>query len=174
MREDLINWLYEQKCHKTVEALKKNGFNAVYCRTRQEAFDHIVAAARDANTVGFGGSVTTTQLGLQEAMKQMGKETLIHNLPDLSPEEKLVIRRRQLTCDLFLSSTNALTLSGQLVNIDGFGNRTAAMFFGPEKVIIVAGRNKIVEDTEAAIKRIKKLCCSTQCTQVKQENTLCG
>jgi hypothetical protein len=94
MREDLINWLYEQKCHKTVEALKKNGFNAVYCRTRQEAFDHIVAAARDANTVGFGGSVTTTQLGLQEAMKQMGKETLIHNLPDLSPEEKLVIRRR--------------------------------------------------------------------------------
>ncbi|MGI6412463.1 MAG: lactate utilization protein [Syntrophomonadaceae bacterium] len=155
MREELIKWTYEQKCQKVVEALRKNGFKAVYCLTGREAYNQIVAAAQDANTVGFGGSVTISQLQLQEAIKEMGKETLIHNLPHLSPEEKLAIRRRQLTCDLFLTSTNALTLSGQLVNIDAYGNRAAAMFFGPKKVIIVAGRNKIVEDTEAAINRIK-------------------
>ncbi|NLG33344.1 MAG: lactate utilization protein [Syntrophomonadaceae bacterium] len=155
MREELINWTYERKCQKAVEALKKNGFKAVYCPTGREAYNHIVAAAQDANTVGFGGSVTISQLQLQQVIKETGKETLIHNLPYLSLEEKLTIRRRQLTCDLFLTSTNAITLSGQLVNIDATGNRVAAMFFGPKKVIIVAGRNKIVEDTEAAINRIK-------------------
>jgi hypothetical protein len=87
----------------------------------------------------------------------MGKELLIHGVPGLSIEERLAIMRRQLTCDLFLTGTNALTLSGFLVNIDATGNRVGSMLFGPRKVIVVAGRNKLVDgDIGAAIRRVKE------------------
>jgi hypothetical protein len=86
----------------------------------------------------------------------MGREILNHADPALSRDERFDVMRRQLTCDLFLTGTNALTLSGELVNIDATGNRVAAMFFGPRKVIVVAGRNKLVDGTTRdAIARVK-------------------
>jgi len=155
MSINLVNWNCEQKCKKTVKSLRNNGFEAIYYETKQEAFHYIIKEAQNDNLIGFGGSLTIAELGVQQELRRMGKEVLVHNLPELTPDEKMEIRRRQLTCDLFLASTNAVTLTGQLVNIDGHGNRAAAMFFGPKKVIIVAGRNKIVEDTDEALKRIK-------------------
>lgn len=154
--DELIRWTWEQKCEKAVEALGQNGFTAVYCRTAQEAGDYIAREASDSHSVGFGGSRTIVDLGVQDLLKSQGKEILNHGIPGLTPEERMTIMRRQLTCDLFLTGTNAVTLSGWLVNIDGNGNRVAAMFFGPRKVIVVAGRNKIVDgDMQAAIDRIK-------------------
>lgn len=153
--KEKLNWAYEKKCQKAVESLKKNGFTAVYCTTRKEAVDYIVNQAKEAFTIGFGGSMTLVELNVAEVLKEMGKELLNHNAPNLSSEEKMAIRRRQLTCDLFLTSTNALTLTGNLVNIDGTGNRAASMFFGPRKIIIIAGRNKIVGSIEEGLNRIK-------------------
>ncbi len=81
----------------------------------------------------------------------------MHSAPGLSSEERREVMRRQLTCDLFLTGTNALTLSGCLVNIDATGNRVASMIFGPKTVIVVAGRNKLVEgDIAAATRRVKE------------------
>jgi len=81
----------------------------------------------------------------------------LHVRQDLSPEERIAVMRRQLTCDLFLTGCNAVTLSGCLVNIDATGNRVASMSFGPKKVIVVAGRNKLVDgDVAAAVKRVKE------------------
>ena len=175
MTDELTQWTHEQKCEKAVEALGQNGFSAVYCRTAQEAHDYIIQEASDAGSVGFGGSRTVVDLGVQDILQSQGKEILNHGLPGLSLEEKMVIMRRQLTCDLFLTGTNAVTLSGWLVNIDGNGNRVAAMFFGPKKVIVVAGRNKLVDgDLQAAIFRIKnyasppnakRLNCNTPCAK---------
>jgi L-lactate utilization protein LutB len=156
MSQNLVKWVYDQKCQKTVESLQKNGFEAVYCESKQEAYENIINAAQNASTVGFGGSATIEELQVEAELRKMDKEILRHNLPQLSPDEKMEVRRRQLTCDLFLTSSNAITLAGKLVNIDGNGNRVGAMSFGPKKVIIVVGRNKIVEDTEAALKRIKE------------------
>ncbi len=154
---ELVDWTHEQKCRKAVESLEKNGFTAVYCATGREAFDYIVAEAAEAGSVGFGGSMTVADLNVIERLQKMGKELLIHGAPGLSPEERLAIMRRQLTCDLFLAGTNALTLSGWLVNIDGVGNRAASMFFGPKKVIVVAGRNKLVDGgIQEAVDRIKE------------------
>lgn len=153
--KEILDWTYEQKCLKAVESLKKNGFTAVYCKTRKEAVDYIANQAKEASTIGFGGSMTLAQLNVAESLMEMGKELLNHNAPDLSPEEKMAIRRRQLTCDLFLTSTNALTITGCLVNVDGTGNRAASMFFGPKKVIVVAGRNKLVSSIEEGLNRIK-------------------
>ena len=154
--KELVDWAFQQKCEKAVESLGRNGFTAIYCATSQQASDYIIQEAADAQSVGFGGSLSVADLQVADTLGGMGKELLIHNRPGLSAEEKLAIIRRHLTCDLFLTGTNALTLSGALVNIDGNGNRCAAMFFGPKKVIIVAGRNKLVDGgIDEAIRRVK-------------------
>ena len=156
LTEELVLWSHEKKCLKAVESLNGNGFTAIYCPAAQQAFDYIAAEAGDASSVGFGGSMTIVGLGIESRLRDMGKEILNHGSPALSREEKMDIMRRQLTCDLFLSGCNALTLSGELINIDATGNRVAAMFFGPRKVIVVAGRNKLVDGTaHDAIVRVK-------------------
>ena len=156
LTRELVDWSYEEKCEKAVESLGKNGFTAVYCKTARQAYDYIIATAESAETVGFGGSLSVVDLKVADRLREMGKELLNHGVPGLSLDERLAIMRRQLTCDLFLAGTNALTLSGFLVNIDATGNRVGSMFFGPKKVIVVAGRNKLVDGgVEAAIKRVK-------------------
>ena len=106
-------------------------------------------------SVGLGGSATIKELGIPEQAREKGAVILDHSQPDLSPEERQDVRRKQLVCDLFLSSTNAITLDGSLVNVDGGGNRVAALSFGPKKVIVVAGVNKICCDEAAAFERIR-------------------
>ena len=154
---ELVDWTHEQKCRTAVAALEKNGFTARYCANAQESFDYIVAEAAGAQSIGFGGSQSVVDLKVIDRLREMGKELLIHSQPGLSLEERLAIMRRQLTCDLFLTGTNALTLNGWLINIDATGNRVASMFFGPKQVIVVAGRNKIVDgDAMAGIRRVKE------------------
>lgn len=174
LRGDLVNWGYGQRCQKAVEALNKNGFTAIYCGTGGQAAEYIINESGDATSVGFGGSLSVAGLLVADKLREMGKEILNHGAPGLTPEERLAIMRRQLTCDLFLTGTNALTLTGTLVNIDGNGNRVSSMGFGPKKVIVVAGRNKLADDQDQAIKRIKsyasppnakRLSCSTPCAQ---------
>jgi hypothetical protein len=156
MTEDLNNWTHEQKCRKAVASLERNGFTALYCPTPQAAAEYIIAGAADAITIGFGGSMSIVSLGVEQLLREQGKEILNHSTPGLSTDEKFVILRRQLTCDLFLSGCNALTLNGELVNIDATGNRVGAMLFGPHKVIVVTGRNKLVDGTpKDAIDRVK-------------------
>lgn len=154
--EELVQWTFEQKCQKAVESLGKNGFSAIYCPTTDDAVAAVLTEAAGASTVGFGGSMSVAALKVQALLHEQGKEILNHGSPSLSREQKMEIMRRQLTCDLFLTGSNALTLNGELVNIDATGNRVAAMFFGPRKVVVVVGRNKLVDGTpHDAIVRIK-------------------
>lgn len=157
LTQELVDWTYEQKCRKAVASLEKNGFTAVYCASGAEAFDYIVKEAESADSIGLGGSMSVVDLQVADRLREMGKELLNHSAPGLTPDERLETMRRQLTCDLFLAGTNALTLSGMLVNIDATGNRVGSMLFGPKKVIVVAGRNKLVEGgVEDAIRRVKE------------------
>ena len=175
LTRELAAWHHEQRCQKAVEALGQNGFTAIYCRTKEEAREYIIRQSADAATVGFGGSQTVADLGVQAVFEAQGKEILNHGMPGLEPAQKMEIMRRQLTCDLFLTSSNAVTLSGSLVNIDGNGNRVAALTFGPRRVIVAAGRNKLVDgDLAAALHRVKnmaappnakRLNCNTPCAK---------
>lgn len=175
LTKELVDWHQEQRCQKAVEALGQNGFTAIYCRRREEARNYIIRHSAAAASVGFGGSRSIVDLGVQTVFEEQGKEILNHGSPGLDFETKLAIMRRQLTCDLFLTSSNAVTLSGWLVNIDGNGNRVAALTFGPTRVIVVAGRNKLVDgDLAAAIHRVKnfaappnarRLNCNTPCAK---------
>jgi len=98
--------------------------------------------AENAKTVGLGGSVSLMDLEILDKLNKMNKEVLWLESPGLTVEAKIAVMRRQLTCDLFLTSTNAVTTEGCLVNIDAVGNRVASSIFGPGKVIFVVGRNK--------------------------------
>lgn len=153
---ELVNWTHEQKCRKTVASLERNGFTSRYCATPREAAEYIIAGAADSASIGFGGSMSIAALGVEQVLQEQGKEILNHASPSLSRDEKLAIMRRQLTCDLFLSGCNAVTTNGELVNIDATGNRVGAMLFGPGRVIVVAGRNKLVDGTaHDAMGRVK-------------------
>lgn len=155
--EELKNWSYEKKCKEAVKALTKNGFTSIYCKNKKVAADYILNESKEATTIGFGGSMTVADLGIVDKLKALNKELLDHNMPGLTPEEKNNILRQQLLCDLFLTSANGVTLTGSIVNTDGNGNRIASMIFGPKKVIVVAGRNKLVDGVSEALKRIKEI-----------------
>ena len=140
---------------KAVAALNKNNFKATYVATKEEAVSQIMALIPTNATVGIGGSWTLKQLGIDTLVEERGNTVYNHNKPGLSPETVLEFRHKQLACDVFLTSTNAMTIDGKLVNTDGVGNRVAAMMFGPKKVIVVTGVNKIASDVAEAEKKVK-------------------
>jgi hypothetical protein len=108
------------------------------------------------SVVGFGDSLTLRQIGVVDALAEGDYTFLDPYKPGISSEESLKLKRQALTADVFVTGTNALTLDGRIVNTDGLGNRVAAMLFGPSKVIIVIGINKIVATLEGALERIRK------------------
>jgi len=167
---EMVDWTYEKLCLKTVKALEKNEFSALYCPSAAEARQYIIDEAADADTVALGGSMSLAEMKIADELKKRGKTILVSKGPGITPEQGMAIRRRQLTCDLFLSGTNAVTLSGCLVNIDNTGNRVGPMAFGPRKSIVVIGRNKIVDGSiETAIKRVKDRAAPPNAKRLKYE-----
>jgi hypothetical protein len=145
----------------TLERVKKNlekrGFKALILADVAALRQHLESELPATASVGIGGSVTVRELGIDQFLKQRGNPLLDHWQPDLPKGELMAVRRGQLTCDCFLTSTNALTESGQLVNMDGMGNRVGAMIFGPKRVIVICGANKIVAGLDEANERIRTI-----------------
>ncbi|MDR0239028.1 MAG: lactate utilization protein [Deltaproteobacteria bacterium] len=150
-----MQWHHEIRGKKAVEALEKNGFTAAYFPDRASAAAHLLSLVPDGASVGFGGSMTIQAMDIKPKLTQKGCTLLDHGIEGLTPAERSALRRKQLTSDVFLCSSNALTMQGELVNVDGTGNRVAAMMFGPERVIVVAGTNKLVNTLDEAHARIK-------------------
>lgn len=154
---EVANWHKETIGQKVVDALIKNDFDALYVSTMEEVSDFIMKHVKPETTVGFGGSMTITNMGIQDKVKAIGGKVLDHGVSGLSPEERVAIAKEEMLSDLYLCSSNAITLDGMLVNIDGMGNRVAAMTFGPKKVIIVVSVDKICVDEAAAFERLKTI-----------------
>jgi hypothetical protein len=152
--EQWEKWYQEKQVERTIQVLKKNNFEALFVSDSKAAFEEVMKRIPDGATVGVGGSVTLTQIGIVDALKK-------RNIHFISPfqaknsEERLELTRRCFSSDIFLTGTNAVTEDGRLFNVDMTGNRVGAMFIGPKKVIVVCGVNKIVMDVEAAEKRVK-------------------
>ena len=156
--EDVRKWHQGLRVERTIKALEKKGFHVVRVSTREEAAVRILDMIPGDVLVGLGGSVTLRELGLPKALKERGNEVADHweaRERGAPADEITRIRRLHPTSDVFLTSTNALTEAGELVNIDGAGQRVAAMIYGPGRVFVVAGVNKIVKDLDAAIARVK-------------------
>jgi L-lactate utilization protein LutB len=148
-------WHYETLGKAACEALKKNGFEALYVANGREALDRVASMIKPGMRIGFGGSMTVKAIGVQEKAKAIGAEILDHNAPGLDAGTKMEILRAQLVCDLFVSGSNAITLEGDIVNVDGNGNRVAALTFGPKKIVVVVGANKVVRDIDEALARVE-------------------
>jgi L-lactate utilization protein LutB len=150
-------WHVERMIFRTIEALNKNYFHALYFNDRETLIREVTQHGKPKMKVGFGGSVTTRELGLATALQNKDVVILDHWKEGLTREDIEKIRVEHLICDLFISSANAITEKGEIVNIDGIGNRINSLTFGPKKVIIIAGYNKIVPDITAALERIKRV-----------------
>jgi len=168
-----LRWHNQTIAHATLKALRKNGFDAIYSATKQEALNTILSLIPTEAKVGVGGSVTLREIGIVEALSRRGNSLADPWTQGCTLEEKTAIRRSHLTSDVFLSSTNAVTLDGRLVNVDGTGNRVAGMIFGPKRVIIVAGVNKIVSDLDAALHRIRDVAAPLNTRRLKRKSP-CG
>ncbi|MFA6223988.1 MAG: lactate utilization protein [Desulfomonilaceae bacterium] len=141
----------------TVTALEKNGFKAILAETKEEATNKIMEIAKDCSSVGVAGTHTVRALGVLPKLEEAGKAMSDHWKFKPGTPEEVECRKNQGRVDLFLTSSNAVTMNGEIVNRDGCGNRTNAMTFGPKKVVVVIGKNKITPDLESAIARIEEV-----------------
>lgn len=149
-------WANERKIADLIEVLKERDFDAVMASDKEDARKIVMDMIPEGSTIAVGGSVTLNETGiLDEIRSDKYKFIDRYNTPNF--EAMLDKYREGYTADVFVSSTNAVTMEGQLVNIDCTGNRTSQIVFGPKKVIIVAGVNKIVENVEEGIKRAKSI-----------------
>ncbi len=142
----------------TIENLRAHGFQVVPVKNAREALQTAKPFFSGVQSVGLGGSVTVQQIGLLDWLRKPHGFHLFDQYEEgISMEENVERRRRGLLADIFVSSSNAVTRSGYLVNVDGAGNRVAAQAYGPKKVLLIVGKNKIVDDVEAGFRRIEEV-----------------
>lgn len=157
MDQSILKDIYSKRCHLALTALKANGFKVIYVDNSKEALDKVMSLIPKEAKVGIGGSVTVREVGLVKTLEKQGHTIFAHWDQSLKLKEKLEMRKKALTSEVYLTSSNAITLQGQLLNIDGTGNRVAAMIFGPKKVIIIVGANKLVDTLDEAFARIRNV-----------------
>lgn len=146
---------YDKLGPVVVKALERRHFWASYVKTKEEACEKALALIPQDHTVSWGGTMTMQEIGLLDAIKMGGYKTIDRDKAR-NVKEREDLMRQGLLADTFLASANAISEDGQLVNLDGNGNRVAAMIYGPKQVIIVAGMNKVVKDLDSAIHRVRK------------------
>lgn len=149
-----------------IKNLKKRGIEAAFFETRAEAVQDICAAIPAGALVGLGGSETLIESGLLDALRNMDIRLLDRYQPRVSKAEIDEMRLQGLLADVFVMSSNAVSADGRLVNIDGTGNRVAALVFGPKRVVVIAGMNKVAADLETAISRARNAAAAANSLRV--------
>jgi L-lactate utilization protein LutB len=140
----------------TLKNLEKNGFEVIVVDAKWQAFDLAKTYITDGLSVGLGGSTTVQEIGLLNYIQTLPTITLYNQYEKgITMEENTERRRQGMLADLYIAGCNAITEAGELVNADGSGNRVAAQIFGPKKLLLIVGQNKLVPDVEAANARIR-------------------
>ncbi len=145
---------FEKRGQILVKNLKSRHFDAWYCENRRQALEKALELIPEGASVGWGGALSAQQIGLMDALRA-GNYRAIDRDNCRTPEEKLQAARDTLFADVFLTGANALSLDGEMVNIDGTGNRAAAIIYGPETVLVIAGMNKVADTLEDAVTRAR-------------------
>lgn len=164
---------YETLAHTVIKNLAKRNMEGIYCATAKEACEKALSYVTEGAAVSFGGSMTLAETGTLDALKSRTDIRLIDRANAQTPEELKQIYRDAFSADFYFMSTNAITIDGELVNIDGNGNRAAALVYGPETVIIIAGMNKVAKNTEEAISRVHTIASPMNCKRLDR-NTPCA
>ena len=148
------NKYYSKRGQILVKNLKARHFDAYYCETKEEALKKALELIPEGASVGWGGALSAEQIGLMEAI-HAGNYKAIDRSRAKDQQERDQMQKDMMFADVFLTGANGLSLDGQMVNIDGTGNRVAATIYGPKSVIVVAGMNKVEDDLETAIHRAR-------------------
>ena len=158
--------IIEKRINQVGEALKKNNMEFYYAPTKEEVCPIVASLMKDGDIVTHGGSATIKECGLGELLNS-GKYIYLDRSKASSPEEAVKIYRQAFSANVYISSTNAVTEDGVLYNVDGNSNRIAAIAFGPDSVIIIAGYNKIVRDLKEAEVRVKNTAAPPNCVRLE-------
>lgn len=151
---EAIQKYYEKRGQLLVKNLQSHHFEAYYCANKEEALSKALELIPKGASVGWGGALSAQQIGLLEAVSG-GEYIAIDRDQAKSPEERVALQKKALLADVFITGANALSMDGQMVNIDGNGNRVAAIVYGPDTVLVIAGMNKAVDTLEDAVRRAR-------------------
>lgn len=154
--ENATRLFYEKRGNILVKNLNSRHFEAYYCATKEEALAKALELIPQGSTVGWGGALSARQIGLLEAMGT-GKYNALDRDKASSPEERTAIQRACFDADFFIVGANALSLDGQMVSIDGNGNRAGMIVYGPKNVLVIAGMNKVADTLEEAVRRARTI-----------------
>lgn len=147
---------YEKRAQILIKNLKSRHFDAWYCPDRSSAREKALSLIPEGVSVGWGGTLSAAQIGLIDAVKA-GNYCAMDRETCRTPEERQQMMKQILLADVFLTGANAISLDGQMVNIDGIGNRVAAIVYGPDMVLVIAGMNKVVDTLEDAVTRARTI-----------------
>lgn len=186
--EDPKKAYYEKRSQILVKNLKSRHFDAWYCEDKAQALEKALELIPRGASVGWGGAMSAEQIGLIDAVRR-GDYRAIYRDTDANREERERLMRECLSADVFLTGANALSLDGQMVNIDGNGNRVGAIVYGPKTVLVIAGMNKVADTLEGAVTRARTVaapmnkqrfdnqtpCAVTgSCADCKSEGCICN
>lgn len=145
---------YDKRGEVLVKNLRRRHFDAYYCATKEEALAQVMALMPEGSSVGWGGAISAEQVGVQNAVRS-GNYTAIDRdaFPDRPDKDRCM--RQCFDADYFITGANAISMDGQMVNIDGTGNRVGLIVYGPKNIIVVAGMNKVCANLEDAVKRAR-------------------
>lgn len=167
-----IEMYYQKRGEILVKNLKARHFDAWYCNTKEEALAKALELIPEGSSVGWGGAMSAQQIGLMAALHAGNYNPIDRDLCN-TPEEKAQAMKTAMFADFFLTGANALSLDGQMVNIDGAGNRISAIIYGPKNVLVIAGMNKVMDNLDAAINRARTVAAPMN-KQRFEPNTPCA
>lgn len=147
---------YEKRAQVLVKNLKSRNFEAYYCPTSEDALEKALELIPTGSVVGWGGAASAQQIGLLDVLKT-GDYREIDRDKAATPEERQQMMRQCLISDVFVTGANALSLDGEMVNIDGIGNRVASIVYGPRSVVVIVGMNKVADTLEDAVVRARNV-----------------
>lgn len=154
-----------------IKNMAKKNMEGYYCATSAEAVEKALSLMPEGSSITWGGSMSVIECGLMDAIHEKNYE-LIDRDTAKTPEEAREMYAKQVMADYYLMSTNAITMNGELVNIDGRANRVSCLCWGPQNVIIIAGMNKVAADVESAIKRVRNIAAPSNTVRLNR-NTPC-
>jgi len=159
-----LRWFYEERAKKVVAKLQQMNINANYAPTREKALATVMGMIPEGTKVVRGDSISVDQVGIIDEIKKRNRNEVIdpferdaNGLTVLKGKDRYKTQREAFLADVFITGANAITLDGKVVSTDAVGNRVAPVIFGPEKVILVIGANKIVSDLESALRRVREI-----------------
>lgn len=155
-----------KRIENTIKALEKNNIKAVFAKDKAEICDMVKSMLFDGAKITNGGSVSVAESGVLDIIKSGKYNFLDRFRQGITPEEQLEVYKEVLESDFYFCSSNAVTENGELINVDGNCNRISAISFGPKKVIMIVGANKIVKDTKEGFLRVKKIAAPKNCVRL--------